>query len=265
MVQQAFLLAVVIFVTFGGNWLFGQCMSDRPIVVGALAGLVLGDLKSGIIMGAVLEAVFMGAVNIGGTAPLSPAFATVLGVGFAIISGAGVEIATTLAIPLGVLGGMLESFMSIVLCAFAEPFDEWARQGNQKKFIVMHYAVWALRYLAFSVLVFIAILLGAAPVTAFVENVPDVIMNGLMTTGGLLPAVGFAMLLKMLWDGKLAIFYFLGFVLVAYLKLPLVALAVIGIVIAVATAFRDKELLDMRNSAVMAGTAGISDEEDFFS
>ena len=31
-------------------------------------------------------------------------------------------------------------------------------------------------------------------------------MNGLSAAGGLLPAVGFAMLMKLLWDNKLAVF-----------------------------------------------------------
>ena len=51
-------------------------------------------------------------------------------------------------------------------------------------------------------------------------------MNGLTVCGGLLPAVGMAMLMKMLWDNKICMFYFLGFVLAAYLNLPLIALAV---------------------------------------
>lgn len=58
-------------------------------------------------------------------------------------------------------------------------------------------------------------------------------MNGLTVCGGLLPAVGMAMLMKMLWDNKIRMFYFLGFVLAAYLKLPLIALAVIGVIIAI--------------------------------
>lgn len=265
MLQQAFLLAVVMFVTFGGNWLLGQNMADRPIVVGALVGLVLGDLKSGIIMGAALEAVFMGAVNVGGATPLNPSFATVLGVGFAIISGSGVEIATTLSVPLGLLGGLMESMMNIVISLFAGQFDEAAKQGEQKKIIFLHYGLWFLRYIVFSAVVFIAVILGAAPVKVFVESIPEVIMNGLATTGGLLPAVGFAMLLKMLWNTRLAVFYFLGFVLVAYLKLPLIALAVIGCVIAVVIAMRDKEILDAKNMFAASQNRAISEEEDFFS
>ena len=47
--------------------------------------------------------------------------------------------------------------------------------------------------------------------------IPDVIMNGLTVAGNMLPAVGMAMLLQMLWDNKIAIYFLLGFILVAYL------------------------------------------------
>lgn len=70
-------------------------------------------------------------------------------------------------------------------------------------------------------------------------------MNGLSAAGGLLPAVGFAMLMKMLWDNKLAVFYLLGFILTAYLKLPAVAVAAIGLVICVVTAQRDLVLMNL--------------------
>ena len=47
------------------------------------------------------------------------------------------------------------------------------------------------------------------------------------------------MLLQMLWNNKIAIYFLLGFILVAYLDLPLIAIAVLGTIIAVVTAQRD--------------------------
>ena len=94
-------------------------------------------------------------------------------------------------------------------------------------------------------------------------------MNGLSAAGGLLPAVGFAMLMKLLWDNKLAVFYLLGFVLTAYLQLPAVAVAVIGVVICIVSAQRDLEIKDlMTTRSTVANTNGLStqeaEEEDFF-
>ncbi|MGX2944505.1 PTS mannose/fructose/sorbose/N-acetylgalactosamine transporter subunit IIC [Enterococcus alishanensis] len=263
MVLNAFLLAVVMFVTYGGNWLTGQSMIDRPIVVGPLVGLVLGDLHAGIVIGASLEAVFMGAINVGGTAAVNPAVGTVFGTAFAIMLNDGPEVALTLALPIGILAGAMETLISILLSASAEPFDRLAKAGKEKSIIALHFSLWALKFLSFSIIVFVAVLVGSGPVKTFVDAIPDVIMNGLAVCGGLLPAAGFAILLKMLWEKKIAIFYFLGFTLVAYLKLPLVALAIIGTVIAVSGAMRDKEMLELKNLKTAAPVGG-DDEEDFF-
>ena len=77
------------------------------------------------------------------------------------------------------------------------------------------------------------------------------------------------MLMKLLWDNKLAVFYILGFVLTAYLQLPAVAVAVIGVVICVVVAQRDVELRDLAASGVGTGKAvgqmtQEDEEEDFF-
>ncbi len=60
------------------------------------------------------------------------------------------------------------------------------------------------------------------------------------------------MLMKLLWDNKLAVFYLLGFILTAYLKLPTVAVAVVGVVICVVTSQRDLQISNL----VLAGPKG---------
>ncbi len=86
---------------------------------------------------------------------------------------------------------------------------------------------------------FFGILFGSDAVSALMEAIPDVVMNGLTVCGGLLPAVGMAMLMKMLWDKKICMFYFLGFILSAYMNLPLIAIAVLGTIVAVAIGMND--------------------------
>lgn len=83
MLNVALLSALSYFVCYGGNWIFGQSMSDRPIVIGAFTGLLLNDVYQGLIIGAALEAVFMGSVNIGGQISADHSAATVFAVAFA--------------------------------------------------------------------------------------------------------------------------------------------------------------------------------------
>ena len=107
MLKIALLSALSYFICYGGNLIFGQSMSDRPIVIGALTGLLLGDLPQGLIIGATLEAVFMGSVNIGGQISADHSAATVFAVAFATSSTLEPEAALTIAVPIGVLMGFV--------------------------------------------------------------------------------------------------------------------------------------------------------------
>lgn len=84
------------------------------------------------------------------------------------------------------------------------------------------------------------------------DAIPDVVMNGLTVCGGLLPAVGMAMLMKMLWDKKICMFYFLGFVLSAYMNLPLIAIAVIGVIVAISIGMNDYKINQLSMQRVAA-------------
>ena len=53
---NAFLVALAVFICVGGAELVGFTMLNRPIVIGPLVGLFLGDLHTGVIIGASLEA-----------------------------------------------------------------------------------------------------------------------------------------------------------------------------------------------------------------
>ena len=59
MLNVALLSALSYFICYAGNWMFGQSMSDRPIFIGAVTGLLLGDLQQGLIIGATLSSAYV--------------------------------------------------------------------------------------------------------------------------------------------------------------------------------------------------------------
>ena len=68
MILKTFLIFLVGLLGYS-EWLLGTSYLQRPIILGPLVGLVLGDLQSGIIMGATLELAMIGAVSIGAYDP----------------------------------------------------------------------------------------------------------------------------------------------------------------------------------------------------
>jgi PTS system mannose-specific IIC component len=82
--------------------------------------------------------------------------------------------------------------------------------------------------------VFLAVAFGDAlvkSVSSFFDANPW-INKGISTAGGILPALGFAMLLKILPVDKYPAFLLVGFILFAYLKVPLVGIALAGVALA---------------------------------
>ena len=145
--SEAFFVALSVFICVGGGELLGFTMLNRPIVIGPLVGLFLGDVQLGVMIGAALEAVFMGVVNIGGASAAEPGIAAAVGTAFAILLGKGSEVALTLALPIGILGLQIKTVLYIFIVGmFAKTFDRLAAEGKEKQIIALHYALWVLQW-----------------------------------------------------------------------------------------------------------------------
>ncbi|MBA1395065.1 PTS mannose transporter subunit IIC, partial [Lactobacillus sp. XV13L] len=105
------------------------------------------------------------------------------------------------------------------------------------------------------------ILIGTNAIQHFLNIIPNVVMEGLNLAGKLLPALGIALLLNMLWDSKLSVFVLFGFILSAYLKLPLIAIACLGLVVSITIALQDQKL---DSDIKKFGNATNNKGDDFF-
>ena len=106
MLYTATMALLAAFVAKWSNNLLGQALTERPLVAG---GLFLGDVQTGVLVGAALEAVFLGMVDVGGSVTAEPVTATVLAVAFVSTMGMEQGTAVALAVPIGLLGGLVYS------------------------------------------------------------------------------------------------------------------------------------------------------------
>lgn len=96
---------------------FLQAMLSRPVVLGPLCGLLLGDGTSGLLLGALLELLFLGAVSLGASMALHETLATAAIAGGAALASqrlggqavAASALAVALGLPLAVLGRVAEA------------------------------------------------------------------------------------------------------------------------------------------------------------
>lgn len=159
--------------------------------------------------------------------------------------------------PIGILGLQIKTVLYIFIVGmFVKRFDQFAAEGKEKEIILLHYGLWIVNWGLYSLVAFLGVLFGSDAVNALLEAIPDVVMNGLTICGGLLPAVGMAMLMKMLWDQKICMYYFLGFVLAAYLNLPLIALAVLGVIIAITVGMNEYKMNQLASQRVAIVSSG---------
>lgn len=264
---EAFVVALSVFVGVAGHELLGMAMLSRPIVVAPLVGLLLGDVQTGLIIGASLEAIFMGVVNVGISSSAEPSLAAGLAAGFAITIGSSADAAIPLAYPIAILGLQLMNIIFSFVCGpIAPKFTQLAKEGKDKEITILHYGLWFLHYALYALIPFFAMLFGSAAVESILNSIPEIIMNGLSVAGNLLPAVGMAMLLKMLWSKEVGIYFFVGVVSIAYLKLPLIAVAVIALIIAFAIAQRDIQVNKgkLAINTEVHNTKVLDEDEEFF-
>ena len=196
MLVQAILIGLIaMFVTF--EWMFGTNLGSRPIITGMLVGLVMGDLKTGIILGATLEMVFIGSITLGAAVPPDVITGGILGAAFAISTGKGADVALALAFPIATLYLVVDN-------------------------------VFVVKSLPRGIICAVAFYLGTPVMNRVLEAIPVFVQNGLVAAAGFIPALGIALLAQMILSKKTMVYFILGFALAAYLKIPMLGIAMMA-------------------------------------
>ena len=101
---QGVLVALAATLIYLESRIGGQHMIDRPIIIGPVVGLIMGDPVTGLVVGGQLELVWMGLAGIGTTTPPDVVTGSALGTALAIQTGASYETTLALAIPISPVG-----------------------------------------------------------------------------------------------------------------------------------------------------------------
>lgn len=231
MLTQAILLSILASI-LSIEWMNGHFGLSRPLITGMLTGLVLGDMTQGIIIGATLQLIFMGINGVGAAVPPDQTIGTLIATAFAILTGQGAEIALTLAIPVAVAAQALDIFGRTFTTVFIHMADKFAQNGEYRKLEMAHYAGLLVHFVRVSIIVFPAIYFGVDAVQEFIGMIPESVLRGLEVSGGMLPAVGFGMLLTMLNIPYLFPFYFIGFALATFGGFSTIGVTILAVSIA---------------------------------
>lgn len=209
-----------------------QC--HRPLVACTLIGAVLGDMKTGIIIGGTLEMIALGWMNIGAAVAPDAALASIISTILVIAGGQSIGAGIALAIPLAAAGQVLTIIVRTITVAFQHAADKAATSGNLSAISWIHVTALILQAMRIAIpALIVAVSVGTSVVQSMLSAIPEVITNGLNIAGGIIVVVGYAMVINMMRAGYLMPFLWAGFVTAAFTDFNLVALGIIGVVMAI--------------------------------
>ena len=222
-------LMVAIFAGLAGIDLFNVLTHiHRPIIAGPIVGILMGDPQAGLVAGASFELMWMGLVPLAGAQPPNVVMGGIIGTAFVIATGKSAQEAIAVAIPFAIFVQVCITFLFTAFSPLMKKADHYADTLNYGGIAKLNYLGMAILFLFYSIVTFLFIYLGAEKAARYVQFVPKWITDGLGMAGGLMPAIGFGILLNIMLRKEYVAYFILGFVLVAYLNQPLLAIALIG-------------------------------------
>ncbi|WP_192987660.1 PTS mannose/fructose/sorbose/N-acetylgalactosamine transporter subunit IIC [Carnobacterium mobile] len=191
----------------------------QPVFAGLIAGLIMGDVTTGLIIGGSMQLTVLGVGTFGGSSKIDANSGTVLATAFSVGIGMNPEQAiAAIAVPVAGLMIQMDILGRFANTFFAHRIDAKIEEMDYKG-IERNYLMGALSWsLSRAIPVLLALSFGGS----FVNSIVDVLNNqlqwlgdGLAVAGAVLPAVGFAILLRYLPVKKHMPYLILGFVITA--------------------------------------------------
>ena len=192
---------------------------SSAVFAGLFAGLVMGDIKTGLLIGGSMQLTVLGVGTFGGASRIDANSGTILATAFSIALGWDPEQAiATIAVPVAALMIQMDILGRFANTFFAHRIDTHIENFDYKA-IERNYLAGAIPWgLSRMLPVFLALAFGGD----LVENVVAILNgdlkwlgDGLSVAGAVLPAVGFAILLRYLPVKKHFPYLILGFVITA--------------------------------------------------
>ena len=236
--MNAIQMILVVGVAFlaGMEGILDEWQFHQPLVACTLIGLVTGHLDLGVILGGQLQMIALGWANIGAAVAPDAALASVASAIILVEGGqgtAGIGTATGIAIPLAVAGLFLTMIVRTISTAIVHIMDAQAKKGNWRMINVWQWIAVCLQGLRIAIPAALLLAIPASTVRGWLAMMPQWLSAGMTIGGGMVVAVGYAMVINMMASREVWPFFIIGFCLAAVKELTLIALGGIGISLAI--------------------------------
>ncbi|WP_163654594.1 PTS mannose/fructose/sorbose transporter subunit IIC [Listeria sp. PSOL-1] len=229
------ILVVIVAFLAGIEGILDEFQFHQPLVACTLIGLVTGNLTAGIILGGTLQMIALGWANIGAAVAPDAALASVASAIILALGGQGVQgipSAIAIAIPLAVAGLFLTMIVRTLAVPIVHLMDGAAEKADIKRIEWLHIGAVCMQGLRIAIPAAALLFIPANAVRSFLESMPHWLTDGMAIGGGMVVAVGYALVINMMATKEVWPFFILGFVLAAISQLTLIALGAIGVALA---------------------------------
>ncbi|MCT8310834.1 PTS sugar transporter subunit IIC [Tetragenococcus halophilus] len=246
-IGQALLVGLWAAFCFAGHIL--GTYTNRALFISFGVGLILGDLPTAVTFGATAELAFMGfGVGPGGSTPPNPLGPGIVGTILAIsVNDLTPEAALSLSYPFAILVPFVITLVFSINANNLAWSKKAIEEGNYRKFHFLANTT-LMGFVLFAFLFGLIATLSTSGLRTVVDAVPAWLIEGLSVAGGLLPAIGFALIMSTMFKKEYIPAIILGYVLVAYLEVPVIGLAFAGAVLAFNNYFNGKNNKQSNNS-----------------
>jgi len=205
------------------------CFQLNQIACGSIVGLILGDWQTGAIVSATINLMYVGNVQVGGVTAYDFVFAGVLAPAVTILSNQSPQVGMSIALALGTLGLSMFNLSYSLKSAIVHLADKLSETGETEKVWIynelMPLGVYTLCY---GIPAFLTVYFGAEYLEGIMNSLPEFVMNGLTAVGTLLPCLGIAMMLKVVYNKKFVALAIIGYICAAYFGLTIIGTALMG-------------------------------------
>ena len=187
----------------------------------------------------------MGWANVGAAMAPDASLAAVASTIILILGGQGAKgigPAIALAVPLAVAGLALTMFVRTATVFIAHIMDSRAEDADIAGIERWHFIGMSLQGLRVAIPALLLLLIPAHLVQSGLESMPEWLTSGMTIGGGMVVAVGYAMVINMMSSREVWPFFFLGFALAALKELTLISLGIIGLCLAVIDVYKRQPL-----------------------
>lgn len=203
------------------------------IQTGIFTGLIVNDVNLGLVVGGTLQSFALGIGTYGGASV--PNWTTAAMIVTALAGGMAnaVSFITLIGVPIAALTIQFDVMARFANTAFQHRADTYALRGDFKKIELMNWLGAIPWSLSRALPVFFALLVGPELVVQLSKLIPAFLVDGFTIAGKILPAVGFTILLRYLPTSRNIQYLLIGFVLAAYLSIPILGVSLVGLAAAV--------------------------------